>query len=209
MAAFQHDPEGIEITNPVTGSLMTLRQGSGRETAEAILEIEAWLPAGWSDVFRHLHPLQEERVHVLEGKIVAEIDGWSRTYSAGETFIVPVGLDHSLTAQGGSGAHTITEVTPPLRTAELLTVLQNLASAGLVNNVGWPNRLPAAIVTREFADEFVLTAPPALLRPSATRFLLPVARAFGYGRLIAGFGSDAAALPKPHIAMMRPSRSER
>src|SRR2546423_792703 len=46
----------------------------------------------------HLHPRQEERFEVLEGAIRAIVDGAERRYHAGETFDVPAGTRHQMTA---------------------------------------------------------------------------------------------------------------
>lgn len=208
MASLRQEPDDIELTNPATGTRMTLRERTGTATAEPLLEIEAWLPDGSGDVFRHLHPLQEERVRVLEGSVLAEIGGWSRTYSAGETFIVPAGHAHSLTAQGIPAAHVISEVTPPLRTANLVLALQHLATAGLVNAAGWPTPLPAAVIIREFTAEFVLAAPPALLRPRVVAALLPLAQVLGYHRLVTEFGTGGGPPSERNHSTLRLRRSE-
>jgi len=86
------------------------------ETGGEVLEMEAtyggtsWLPP------EHVHPRQAERFEVLEGTIRTIVGGNERRYGPGETFEVPVGTPHQMTAEGP--ARVRWEVRPALRTAE-------------------------------------------------------------------------------------------
>jgi len=53
---------------------------------------------------------------VLEGTVIAVIDGDERRYSAGEAFDIPAGTPHQMTGDGRARLHW--EVRPALRTAE-------------------------------------------------------------------------------------------
>jgi quercetin dioxygenase-like cupin family protein len=64
----------------------------------------------------HLHPSQAEHFEVLEGELRAIVDGTERRYGAGETFEVPEGTPHTMTADVPT--RTRWEVRPALRTAE-------------------------------------------------------------------------------------------
>jgi quercetin dioxygenase-like cupin family protein len=64
----------------------------------------------------HLHPSQAERFEVLEGELRALVDGSERRYGPGETFEVPAGTPHTMTADVPT--RTRWEVRPALRTAE-------------------------------------------------------------------------------------------
>jgi hypothetical protein len=190
------DAQGPALINAVTGARITLRRRPADVRAEPILEIEAWLPRGWRDPRRHRHPSQEERVHVLEGKLVAEIGGWSRAYSAGETFIIPAGVDHSLLI-ADTGTHIVTEFTPPLETANLMELFHRLAAAGQVDRSGWPRPLAAAIIARQFAPEFVVADSPRV-GPAIMRALARIAVALRHRTVHAGPAADPSVEVKPH-----------
>jgi quercetin dioxygenase-like cupin family protein len=69
----------------------------------------------------HLHPGQDERFEVLEGTVRAVIDGEERSHGAGETFEVPAGAVHQMTAD--PPARIRWQVRPALRTAEFFETL--------------------------------------------------------------------------------------
>jgi quercetin dioxygenase-like cupin family protein len=204
MTAVPQESDTIQIINlnPVAGSRLVLHKRVGDRAEEPVLEIEGWLPEGWQDGWRHLHPLQEERVQILDGKVIAEIGGWSRTYSAGETFIVPAGVDHSLTVVPPRAAHLVTEIaprlrrnddllslesarpariliemTPALRSAELVCALHRLRGRHPVGRARWPKRLVAALIADCFKEEIELVGPRDHLDPLLSKVLQPVARA--------------------------------
>ncbi len=99
---------------------------------------------------------------MLEGRLAAEIGGSTRTYSAGEAFIIQAGVDHSLAAD--VDAHSVVEFTPPLNTAKFMRALHRFAVVGLVDRWGWPTPLSAAAITREFREDFVVAISPELHR---------------------------------------------
>jgi quercetin dioxygenase-like cupin family protein len=86
------------------------------ETGGEFLEMEATYPgSGWLPP-EHLHPRQVERFEVLEGSVRAIIGGDELRYEPGETFDVPAGTPHQMTADEPSRMRW--EVRPALRTAE-------------------------------------------------------------------------------------------
>jgi quercetin dioxygenase-like cupin family protein len=64
----------------------------------------------------HFHPHQHERFEVLEGEIRAVLDGVERRYLAGESFEVPVGTPHQMTADVPARVRWV--IAPAMRTAE-------------------------------------------------------------------------------------------
>lgn len=89
---------------------------TGAETGGALLEMEAGYPGTGQFPPVHLHPRQEERFEVLEGSIVAIVDGVERRYGPGEQFTVPAGTPHTMAADRPTRMRW--EVRPALRTAE-------------------------------------------------------------------------------------------
>lgn len=158
----------------------------------AVLEIDSWLPASWRDPWRHLHPYQEERVSVVTGSLIAEIDGWSRKYSPGETFIVPPGSEHHLAVDGDEVAHIVSNVTPPLSTADLEVMLDRLGRRSF-NRKGQSRALLEAIVASEFRSELIIIEPRRLGRG---RVLAPLLATFRYRRMKARLAAEAESVAR-------------
>jgi quercetin dioxygenase-like cupin family protein len=115
---------------------------TGAETGGELLEMEATYGGTGQLPPEHIHPSQVERFEVLEGTIRAIVDGTERRYGPGESFEVPAGTPHQMTAEGP--ARTRWEVRPALRTAEFFERLYT----GLVDSD----------FLAEFSDEFRLTS---------------------------------------------------
>jgi quercetin dioxygenase-like cupin family protein len=114
-------------------------------TAAERLEIEATYPAAGFMPPPHLHPSQRERFTVLEGTMQTIIDGAERDYEAGETFEVPAGTTHQMTARGP--ARMRWEVAPALRTAEFFERLYGEMTDGTQSSEA------ITAFFAEFADE--------------------------------------------------------
>jgi quercetin dioxygenase-like cupin family protein len=71
---------------------------AGREAVTARAEIN---PGG--AVGRHTHP-GEEIGYLIEGTVLLEIDGATRTVKAGEAFAIPAGKPHNATNSGAGKA---------------------------------------------------------------------------------------------------------
>jgi quercetin dioxygenase-like cupin family protein len=105
------------------GQLITAQSGfqlrlilTAAESDGELLAMEGiWTGAGGFPPV-HLHPSQAERFEVLEGELRAIVDGDERRYAPGETFDVPAGTPHTMTADEPTRARW--EVRPAMRTAE-------------------------------------------------------------------------------------------
>jgi quercetin dioxygenase-like cupin family protein len=86
------------------------------ETGGELLEMEASYAQGGGMPPEHHHPAQNERFEVLEGAVLAIVDGEERRYEAGESFEVPAGVRHQMTGDGPSRMRW--QVRPAMRTAE-------------------------------------------------------------------------------------------
>ena len=124
--------DGQELEGPNGYRLKLVRTG------EELLEMEASYSGqgGWPP--EHLHPHQDERFEVLEGAVLARIDGVEHRHEAGSAFVVPAGTPHTMAADGP--ARMRWEVHPALRTAEFFERLYG-------GNIDFD----------EFTDEFRLT----------------------------------------------------
>jgi quercetin dioxygenase-like cupin family protein len=131
---------GQELDGPNGYVLRLVRTAA--ETGGEALEMEATYRVEGPPPPEHLHPRQQERFEVLEGTIWTKIAGAERRYEAGETFEVPAGTPHQMTAEGP--ARLRWEVRPALRTAEFF---ERLYGDG-------PDSAREASSIADFLDEF-------------------------------------------------------
>jgi len=131
---------GQEIQGPDGFRLRLIRTAA--ETGGDLLEMEATYGGTGALPPEHFHPRQVERFEVIEGSIRAIIDGTERRYAPGETFDVPAGTPHQMTADEPSRMRW--EIRPALRTAEFF---EQLYATGDI----------AALLT-EFSEEIRLTS---------------------------------------------------
>jgi quercetin dioxygenase-like cupin family protein len=131
---------GQEIQGP-NGFRLRLVQ-TAAETGGEVLVMEATYGGSGGLPPEHLHPRQAERFEVLEGAVRTIVAGDEHRYAAGETFDVPAGTRHQMTAD--EPARVRWEVRPALRTAEFF---ERLYGDG-------PDSARAADSFVEFMDEF-------------------------------------------------------
>ncbi|MGI8511958.1 MAG: cupin domain-containing protein [Solirubrobacteraceae bacterium] len=173
---------GATLTNPVTGQAITFR----RTTADSggdVLEVESrWPAGGGKEPPAHYHPRQAEHFEVLSGDLEVRLDGERRTLRAGESLDVPAGARHSM--WNGSDAETSARwaTRPALQTEAFFEAFWGLAQDGKVTKAGLPEPLQAAVLLREFKDEFRLARPPRLVQDLAFGSLAVIGRAAGRPR---------------------------
>jgi hypothetical protein len=127
----------------------------------------------------HYHPRQEERFEVLAGRLNVLVDGQKRTLEEGEVLIVPPGVPHEMWATE-TGARVDWQTRPALKTQAFFETVWGLAKDGKVNDKGVPNLLRAALIAREYEDEFRLASPPWAVQRILFELLAPVGRLLGY-----------------------------
>jgi hypothetical protein len=81
---------------------------------------------------------------------------------------------------GSEEAHVIWQTRPALKTEALLETFWGLARDGKTNTKGVPNLLHAAVLMREYQDEFRLTQPPLAIQKVFIGMLAPIGTLFGY-----------------------------
>jgi quercetin dioxygenase-like cupin family protein len=77
-----------------------------------LLEVDWRAEPGWRGGPAHRHPHAEERYEILDGAARFRLDGAERLYRAGESVIVPAGVEHALTSVPGSGVRLLWQVRP-------------------------------------------------------------------------------------------------
>jgi quercetin dioxygenase-like cupin family protein len=172
---------GDRLTNPRTGQTLVFRRTSA-ETAGELVEVEAIYEAGSERPPEHLHPRQEERFEVLEGEMRARVAGEERTLARGDTLTIPPGTPHAMWNEGAAPARLSWQTRPALRTEEFFESFFGLAQDGRVTAAGVPPPLHAAVLLREYRDEFRLTRPPAPVQALVLGALAALGRRRGLER---------------------------
>lgn len=127
----------------------------GEATDDATLRIEVKQEPGVA-VPPHVHPLQEERIEVIDGELSLRVGLRRFRLAAGETTKVPAGHAHSLTAAGGQPARLVAEFRPALDTAACLRETYAIDQAAL----GAAPRLRAlARTASRYPREFLFYVP--------------------------------------------------
>jgi quercetin dioxygenase-like cupin family protein len=141
---------GQELSGPNGFRLRLVR--TGRETGGVLLEMEALYSGSGSLPPEHLHPSQDEHFEVLDGAVVAIVEGERRVYGAGESFDVPSGTPHQMGGAEG-GARVRWEVRPALRTDEFFERLYAMMADPSTDASAYSEFFA------EFEDHFRLTGP--------------------------------------------------
>ena len=151
---------GQTINNPVSGEQITFMQ-TAADTAGELLEFELELSPDGHVPGAHVHPEQEERFHVLEGKMKFRMGLRRIVAEAGDTVVVPAGRVHRFANGGDTTARCRVEVVPALDMEQLLETTVELALEGNVTRKGMPKPLHLALFVRRFAREVRAPFPPA------------------------------------------------
>ena len=170
---------GDAMENPVSGQHLVIQKTS-QDTGGELLEVESvYTKPIPSRPPTHYHPRQEERFEVLAGKLDVLVDGQERTLEEGEILILPAGVPHEMwSAEAGTRVNWQTR--PALKTEAFFETVWGLAKDGKVNDKGVPNLLRAALIAREYEDEFRLASPPWAVQRILFELLAPVGRLLGY-----------------------------
>jgi quercetin dioxygenase-like cupin family protein len=170
---------GDTLENPVTGQRLIFRKTTG-DTGGSLLEVESvYTKPSPSRPPTHYHPRQEEIFEVLSGRINVAVVGKERTLGEGETLTIPPGVPHEMwTTEAGVRLNWQTR--PAMKTEAFFETVWSLARDGKTNNKGVPDLLRAALIAREYDDEFRLTSPPRAIQKILFGILAPVGRLLGY-----------------------------
>jgi quercetin dioxygenase-like cupin family protein len=169
---------GDELLSPISGRLVFRRTAA--DTNGDLVEVDVFYKPDGNPPPVHYHPTQEERFEVVSGEMLTHVDGVERTYGAGETFVLPPGSRHSMHNAGSEEAHVIWQTRPALKTEALFETMWGLMRDGKTNKKGVPNLLHAAVLMREYQDEFRLTQPPFAVQKVLFGLLAPIGGLLGY-----------------------------
>lgn len=170
---------GQTLRNPASGERITFR-ATAAETDGELVAIELALPPGARvPGGRHLHPLQEERFEVVEGRMRFRVERERVTAEPGQVVVVPRGVPHDFANDGDRAALVRVEIRPALKMEEMFETAVALAEQGRTMLGGVPRPLELALFTREFDREVQAAFPPRWLQRLALAPLAWVARLRG------------------------------
>lgn len=125
----------------------------------------------------HFHPSQTERFEVLDGEILALVDGTEHALHRGDELVIPPGTVHEMWSPKGGRQRWTTS--PALGTERFFETVWGLQADGKTDGSGVPSKLQMALTLRRFSDEFRLASPPAAVQAVVLPALAAIARARG------------------------------
>jgi mannose-6-phosphate isomerase-like protein (cupin superfamily) len=150
---------GDELYNEISGQrLVCLRAGA--DTDGELLELESRWERGGAPLPEHVHPSQSEHFELLEGTLIARVNGAERTLAAGDALELPAGTPHTMWNPGPAPARAIWQTRPALNTERFLQAVWGLAASGRVDADGSPRLRDGLSLARSYQREFRVTRPP-------------------------------------------------
>jgi mannose-6-phosphate isomerase-like protein (cupin superfamily) len=198
---------GDALENPVSGQHLIVRK-TAQDTGGELLEVEAvYTKPTPSRPPVHHHPRQEERFEVLSGRLNVLVGGRERALGEGEVLTVAPGVPHQMWS-AEAGTRVDWQTRPALKTEAFFETVWGLAKDGKVNDKGVPSLLRAALIAREYEDEFRLASPPWAVQRLLFGSLAPVGRLLGY-RAEYPYPHHGVPLASPTSEKGRPSATSR
>ena len=184
----------LTLDNPATGETYTFLQRAG-DTGGELLQLR-WSARPGGGVGDHVHPLQEERFEILEGRLTLSIDRRETLVGPGEAVAVPPGVRHGFANRTGEAVVANLELRPALRTEQVFESLAGLAREGAARSDGLPrNPLQLAVFAADFADEIRGASPPFPIQRAIVPPLAMLARRLGYHGHYPRHRAEVAAAP--------------
>jgi quercetin dioxygenase-like cupin family protein len=172
---------GQTITNPVSGERITFLR-TAADTDGELLEIELELTPDGHVPGMHVHPRQQERFEVLEGRMTFKLGRRTIVAEPGEVVVVPAGARHKFANAGDGPARARVQVTPALKMEQLFETACALAEEGKTLRTGMPRPMHLALFVHQFRDEVHAPFPPAWMQRASLKPLALIGRARGHAR---------------------------
>jgi mannose-6-phosphate isomerase-like protein (cupin superfamily) len=173
---------GQGIENPVSGERITFRK-TAADTGGDLLEIDLELRPDGHAPGLHVHPEQDERFEVTEGRMRFKLGLKTIVAEAGDVVTVPAGRAHKFTNAGEGMASARVQVRPALQMERLFETAVQLAEEGRTTKKGLPKPLDLALFTQEFEREVRGAFPPAFVQKATLAPLAWLARRRGRGEI--------------------------
>ncbi len=172
---------GQIIENPVSGERITFHK-TAADTDGELLELELRLSPDGKVPGAHVHPQQEERFEVLEGRMRFRMGLRTIEAGPGDVVTVPAGKAHKFTNAGDDTVVARVTVTPALEMERLFETSVALAEEGRVLRSGMPKPLDLAVFVREFKREVRGPFSPGAVQRATLAPLAKLAAARGHGK---------------------------
>jgi quercetin dioxygenase-like cupin family protein len=163
------------IENPVSGETIVIHT-TADETGGTLLAWELLLAPGGRVPSSHVHPEQEERFTVVEGRMKFRIGGRRKIVGPGETVAIPPGTVHSFANPDREQVRVLVETRPALDMEALLETAAEMAKAQRSARRLLPNPVNLALFMRDFAREVRAPYLPRVLVGLVTGSIAAVAR---------------------------------
>ncbi len=164
-----------DVLENSAGDRMVFRKTNG-STHGLLLDMEVTYHAQSPPPAPHYHPMQEEQFEIISGSMQVQLGETTHVYHAGDTFIVPVGVSHSMHNPTNEEAVVIWQVYPALNTEAMFETIWGLAADGKTDAGGKPPLLQAAVIGYAYRNEYRQTKPPYTIM----RFVLPILALMGW-----------------------------
>jgi mannose-6-phosphate isomerase-like protein (cupin superfamily) len=181
---------GQTIENPVSGEKITFIQ-TAADTDGELLEIELELSPDGAVPGAHIHPEQEERFEIVEGKMAFRMGLKKIVAGPGDVVTVPAGARHKFSNGGDEPVEVRVEVRPALKMEDLLCNTVALATEGKTNRKGMPKPVHLALFVREYENEVRAPFPPPAVVRALMAPLAAIGRARGHAERYAPAGAPA------------------
>ena len=172
------DPSDRVIVNPQNRERVTFLR-TGFDTDGELLQMESLMEPGGFVGAEHIHPRQESRFLVLDGRPSFRVEGRAFTLEPGDRLVVPKGVPHKFWNETEGQIRMIIEFRPALRTQQFFEVFFGLSREGLTDGECARNRLQRAVLFSAYFKESRPVGVPAW-RLFARRMLAPLGRLLGY-----------------------------
>lgn len=170
---------GDVFENPATRETGTILTGAG-DTDGRYLQSETRVEPGGGVSVAHRHPQLTERFEVIEGELTLQLDGQTRTLTAGEQLTIAPGAAHHYANRSQADAVFRCEVWPAARFEAMVVTLFALGMEGRTDAKGQPTPLQLAVLLDEYGDDVMeLAGPPRWLQRIAIPLLARLGRARG------------------------------
>jgi mannose-6-phosphate isomerase-like protein (cupin superfamily) len=154
---------GLILDNPLSGERFVFRE-TATDTDGERLVFELELPPGGRVPGGHVHPAQEERFDVLNGRMRFRKGMRRVTAEAGDSVVVPAGTSHRFANVGDDTARIRVEVRPALEMERLFETAAALAREGRTFANGMPKPIELSLFMRRFDDEVRAPIAPGVVR---------------------------------------------
>jgi len=154
---------GQVLDNPISKERFIFHKTSD-DTAGELLAFDLVLDPNGRVPGGHVHPVQQESFHVLEGTVKFRKGLRTVVARPGDTVVVPPGAFHHFANAGDEPALVRVQVEPALRMEHLFETVAALASEGRTLRSGMPKPLDLAVFMREFEREVRAPVAPGLVR---------------------------------------------